>query len=66
MYGSLLLLCWGFFTKQPSWVGGALAVLASAFLVATSRAEEKENLNYFGDAYGEYMKRTKMFLPFIL
>ncbi len=66
MYGSLLLLCWGFFTKQPSWPGVVLAVLASALLIATSRAEEKENLNYFGDAYRDYMKRTKMFLPFIL
>jgi protein-S-isoprenylcysteine O-methyltransferase Ste14 len=66
MYGSLLLLCWGFFFKQPSFAGSALAVIASIFLMATSRVEEKENLSYFGEDYQEYMKRTKMFVPFIL
>ena len=66
MYDSLFLLCWGLFFKQLSLVGGILAVIASSFLVATSRAEEAENLNYFGEEYREYMKRTKMFIPFIL
>jgi protein-S-isoprenylcysteine O-methyltransferase Ste14 len=66
MYGSLFLLCWGFFCKQPSLAGGVLAVIASLFLIATSRVEEKENLSYFGEDYSEYMKRTKMFVPFIL
>jgi len=66
MYGSLFLLCWGLFFKQPSLVGGILAVVASGLLVATSRVEEAENLNYFGEEYREYMKRTKMFIPFIL
>jgi len=66
MYVSLFLLCWGFFFKQPSLAGGVLAVVASLFLLATSRVEEKENLGYFGETYREYMKRTKMFVPFIL
>ena len=58
MYGSLLFLCWGFFFKQPSLAGGVLAVIASGFLVVTARAEEIENLRYFGEEYREYMKRT--------
>lgn len=66
MYGSLFLLCWGFFFKLPSLTGAILAVIASSFLMATSRVEEKENLCYFGEAYQEYIKRTKMFVPFIL
>jgi len=66
MYGSLFLFCWGIFFKLPSLTGSLLAMSASMFLVATSRVEEKENLNYFGDAYREYMKRTKRFIPFIL
>lgn len=66
MYGSLFLLCWGFFFKLPSLTGAILAVIASSFLMATSRVEEKENLSYFGEAYQEYIKRTKMFVPFIL
>jgi len=66
MYVSLLLLCWGLFFKQPSLAGSVLAVIASIFLMVTSRVEEKENICYFGEAYHAYMKRTKMFVPFIL
>jgi len=65
MYCSLLFLCFGFFFKNPSLAGLILAVIASGFLVATARAEEAENIRYFGEAYREYMKRTKMFIPFI-
>ncbi len=66
MYASLFFLCWGFFFKQPSVVGAILAVVASGFLVATARVEEGENIRFFGDEYREYMKRSKMFIPFIL
>jgi len=66
MYGSLLLLCWGFFFKQPSLAGCILAVIASGLLVATARTEEIENIRYFGEEYREYMKRTKLFVPFIM
>ena len=66
IYASLLLLCWGFFFKQPSVAGGALATIASGFLLATARVEENENIRYFGEGYREYMKHSKMFIPFIL
>ena len=65
MYCSLLLLCGGFFFKNPSLPGAILAVVAGGFLVATARAEEAENIRYFGEAYREYMKRSKMFIPFV-
>lgn len=65
MYCSLLLLCYGLFFKKPSLSGLILTVAASGFLVATARAEEAENISYFGEAYQEYMKRSKMFIPFI-
>ena len=65
IYGSLLFLAWGVFFKRPSWVGGLLASSATLFLLATAKAEESENLAYFGPAYAEYMKRTKMFIPFL-
>jgi protein-S-isoprenylcysteine O-methyltransferase Ste14 len=35
------------------------------FLVATVRAEEAENIHFFGPAYREYMRQTKMFVPFL-
>jgi protein-S-isoprenylcysteine O-methyltransferase Ste14 len=65
LYSSLLFLAWGVFFKSPTWTGAVLAVAATAFLAATARIEESENLKYFGGAYGDYMKRTKMFLPFV-
>lgn len=66
MYASLIFLCWGFFFKQPSLVAGVLAVTASGLLVTTARVEEIENIRYFGEEYQKYMKRTKMFLPYII
>ncbi len=66
IYASLFFLCWGFFFKHPSWLGVIIALAASGFLLATARVEEQENINYFGDEYRDYMKRSKMFVPFIL
>ncbi|MFW5432310.1 MAG: methyltransferase family protein [Methylophilaceae bacterium] len=66
IYGSLFFLCWGFFFKSPSIIGGVIALVASGFLVATARVEELENIRFFGEAYRDYMKRSKMLVPFIL
>lgn len=66
LYVSLLLLCWGYFFKHPSLPGSMLSIAASVLIVAAARAEEIENIRYFGEEYQEYMKRTKMFVPFIL
>jgi len=35
-------------------------------LKLTARAEERENIRYFGAAYQAYRQHTKMFVPFIL
>jgi protein-S-isoprenylcysteine O-methyltransferase Ste14 len=65
LYGSLLFLAWGAFFKDPSPAGASAASAATLFLLATAKAEERENLRYFGPAYAEYVKRTKMFVPFL-
>ena len=65
MYSSLLLLGWGAFFKSISLLGIILAVLSTVFLVITARKEETENLAYFGEEYIEYMKQSKMFIPYI-
>jgi protein-S-isoprenylcysteine O-methyltransferase Ste14 len=65
LYSSLLFLGWGIFFKSPSWLGGLLALAATLFMILTARAEEAENLRYFGPAYAEYRGRTKMFLPYL-
>jgi protein-S-isoprenylcysteine O-methyltransferase Ste14 len=65
LYSSLLLLAWGVFFKHPSWIGCGVALGATAFLLATAKAEEVENVRYFGTEYHAYMQRTKMFIPFV-
>jgi len=65
LYSSLLFLAWGVFFKSPSWIGGGLAVVATAFLTAMAIVEEAENIRYFGPSYREYMKQTKRFIPFV-
>jgi protein-S-isoprenylcysteine O-methyltransferase Ste14 len=65
MYSSLLLLAWGIFFKSPSWLAGLLAAVATTFLLLTARAEEVENLLYFGPVYQKYMQRTRRFIPFL-
>jgi len=65
LYCSLFLLAWGVFFKDPSWVGGGLALGATAFLLTTAKVEEAENVRYFGAAYRAYMQKTKVFIPFL-
>jgi protein-S-isoprenylcysteine O-methyltransferase Ste14 len=65
LYASLLSLVWGIFFKSPSLLDGCLAVVATAFLYATARADEAGCLVRFGRDYTEYMKTTKMFIPFV-
>ncbi|MGD2205980.1 MAG: isoprenylcysteine carboxylmethyltransferase family protein [Anaerolineae bacterium] len=66
LYSSLFFLAWGVFFKSPSWIGSGLVAVAMVCLTATAKVEETENIRYFGEAYGEYMKKTKMFIPFVL
>lgn len=66
MYAALMYLNWGIALKHPDSVILAFAIAASLFLFLTMKAEERENLAYFGDAYRAYRKRTKMFIPWII
>ncbi len=66
LYASLLFLAWGVFFKRPGVAAGVLALTATAFLFATARVEEAEDLRYYGERYREYMARTKRFVPFLL
>ncbi len=66
LYSSLLFLAWGAFFKDPGLWGLFLAAGATVFLFLTARADEAECLRFFGEEYQIYMKRTKMFVPFLL
>lgn len=66
MYSSLLFLGWGAFFKQVTPLTTILVFLVTGFLTAAAKVEEKENNRFFGNVYSEYMKRTKMFVPWLL
>ncbi len=66
LYFSLFLLGTGVMFKEISpltVILGAINLLAVWF---TALMEEKEMIEKFGEPYKEYMKETKMFIPFIL
>jgi len=65
MYASLLLLGAGVFLKRPSLVEAALLLGLLVFVTMAGRVEEEENLERFGLSYAEYMRNTKMFIPFV-
>ena len=65
LYSSLLLLAWGVFFKAPDWLGAVLLLAATLCLFATAKADEAECTRFFGPSYQAYMKRTKMFVPFL-
>ena len=65
LYGSLLLAGIGAALKHVTpWSLGLVLILAG-LLLATARVEERENLERFGQAYGDYMRRTRRFIPFL-
>lgn len=66
LYSSLFLLTWGIFFKAIALTGVTLATLSTLFLVLTAKADEDECIYFFGMLYVEYMKNTKMFVPYIL
>lgn len=66
LYSSLFFLAWGVFFKNPDFLNSTLVIIATLFLVATARVEEAENLQKFGAEYADYMKKSKMFIPFVL
>ena len=65
MYMSIILLNLGILLKAPTYVTVGLGFMVVVFLYIAARVEEKENIAYFGEEYLNYMKKTKMFIPFI-
>jgi len=65
IYSSGLFGALGVFFKHPSWVSALLAAIAVFFWTMTAKIEEAENIRFFGAAYQDYMKRTKMFVPYL-
>jgi protein-S-isoprenylcysteine O-methyltransferase Ste14 len=66
VYASLLCLAAGAWLKQVTPASALLFALAAILLYATARVEEAENLARFGPEYAAYMRRTKMFIPYVI
>lgn len=66
LYSSLLVGAWGVFLKDISIVSILLVLLTTGFLFATAKVEEAENLYKFGEKYADYIKASKMFIPFLV
>lgn len=64
-YSSLLFLTWGILFKRIIWYEVLLTIFTTIFLIITAKKEEVKNIKFFGDKYQEYMKNTKMFIPFV-
>jgi protein-S-isoprenylcysteine O-methyltransferase Ste14 len=65
MYSALLFLAWGIYFKHLTVVSTVAVLLATALLLVTAKLEELENIAFFGSAYKAYMKKTKMFIPYL-
>lgn len=66
LYSSLLFLTWGIYLKNTTGWELLVAILSSVFLFLTALSDEKECIQFFGDRYVKYMKRSKRFIPFVL
>jgi len=66
LYGSLLFLAWGICLKNITLSLLIVCIASSIFLFITMLIEQQENIRYFGDEYKNYMKRSKMIIPFLL
>jgi protein-S-isoprenylcysteine O-methyltransferase Ste14 len=65
LYASLILLGLGVFLKGPSSFTLLLFAANVGALVATAKVEEREMLAKFGAEYSNYMRESKMFIPFL-
>jgi protein-S-isoprenylcysteine O-methyltransferase Ste14 len=66
LYLSVFLLGTGVMLKNPEPLQLILGVINLIAVYFTAHIEENEMISKFGEAYREYMKETKMFIPFIL
>jgi protein-S-isoprenylcysteine O-methyltransferase Ste14 len=66
LYLSIFLLGTGIMLKDTGLLQIILGIVNTIAIILTALVEEKEMISRFGDAYREYMKETKMFIPFVI
>ncbi len=65
LYASLILFTLGAGLKNPDLLSLVLVLAGGLFYYLTAKVEEDEMLVKFGNGYREYIKHTKMFIPFL-
>lgn len=66
MYASLLFMGWGMFLKEINMVTAFITAGITLAVYLTCRVEEKEMIARFGEEYREYMKRTRLWIPYLI
>jgi len=66
LYLSVFIFGMGVLFKDPESIQIMLGIVIFISIIITSGVEEKEMIAKFGDEYKDYMKETKMFIPFIV
>ncbi len=66
LYLSVFLLGTGIMMKDPGKIQLILGTINLIAIYITARIEEGEMTDKFGEQYREYMKETKMFIPYII
>jgi len=66
LYLSIFLLGTGVMLKQIEILQLSLGAVNMIAIYLTARIEEREMIARFGDEYKNYMKETRMFIPFLL
>jgi len=65
LYCSLLLFGTGVMFKDPGTLQLVLGAVNICAIYFTARIEEKEMVVKFGSEYVDYIKKTKMFIPYL-
>lgn len=65
LYLTLILGGLGAWLKHLSWTSSACLLVDLASVYLTAKVEEREMLQRFADDYASYMKRTRMFIPYL-
>jgi len=66
LYCSLLLLGTGIMFKDPGIIQIILGITNAVAVYLTAKIEEKEMIAKFRDQYIDYMKVTKMLIPYLI
>jgi protein-S-isoprenylcysteine O-methyltransferase Ste14 len=66
LYASLILVGFGVFFKQVSLWSMVFAFVNLGAMILTARIEEGEMVRTFGTEYERYMRKTKMFIPYLI